>query len=54
LGLGVAPPTPTWGGLVAEGKNYFYQAPWLGLPAGVGIFLTVLCVNMIAERWGKK
>ncbi|MFN3431126.1 MAG: ABC transporter permease [Candidatus Sericytochromatia bacterium] len=54
LGLGVAPPTPTWGGLVAEGKNYFYQAPWLGLPAGVGIFLTVLSVNMIAERWGKK
>jgi peptide/nickel transport system permease protein len=54
LGLGVAPPTPTWGGLVAEGKNYFYQAPWLGLPAGACIFLVVLAVNMLSERWGKK
>lgn len=54
LGLGVAPPTPTWGGLVAEGKNYFYQAPWLGLPAGACIFLVVLSVNMLSERWGKK
>jgi peptide/nickel transport system permease protein len=54
LGLGVAPPTPTWGGLVSEGKNYFYQAPWLGLPAGACIFLVVLAVNMLAERWGKK
>lgn len=54
LGLGVAPPTATWGALVAEGKNYFYQAPWLGLPAGLCIFLTVLSVNMLADRWGKK
>lgn len=54
LGLGVAPPTATWGGLVAEGKNYFYQAPWLGLPAGLCIFLTVVSVNMLADRWGKK
>jgi peptide/nickel transport system permease protein len=50
LGLGVAPPTPTWGGLVSEGKNYFYQAPWLGLPAGACIFLVVLAVNMAVER----
>ena len=50
LGLGVAPPTPTWGGLVSEGKNYFYQAPWLGLPAGACIFLVVLTVNMLVER----
>ncbi|MFP5501379.1 MAG: ABC transporter permease, partial [Candidatus Sericytochromatia bacterium] len=50
LGLGVPPPHPTWGGLVGEGKNYLYQAPWLGLPAGLAIFLTVLSLNMLAER----
>lgn len=54
LGLGIAPPTPTWGGLVSEGKNYFYHAPWLGLPAGVLIFATVLAVNLLAERWGER
>ena len=50
LGLGVPPPAPTWGQLVGEGRSYFYHAPWLGLPAGFAIFLTVLSVNMLAER----
>ncbi|MDB5098736.1 MAG: putative permease component of transporter [Cyanobacteria bacterium RYN_339] len=50
LGLGVPPPTPTWGSLVGEARAYFYHAPWLGLPAGAAIFLTVLAVNMLAER----
>jgi peptide/nickel transport system permease protein len=50
LGLGVPPPTPTWGSLVGQGRSYFFHAPWLGLPAGFAIFLTVLAVNMLAER----
>jgi peptide/nickel transport system permease protein len=52
LGLGVPPPTPTWGGMIGDAKSFFFQAPWLGLPSGVAIFLTVLAVNMLAERWG--
>jgi peptide/nickel transport system permease protein len=54
LGLGVPPPTPTWGSLVGEARSYFYHAPWLGMPAGLLIFLTVLAVNMLAERWTSK
>ncbi|MEB3196123.1 MAG: ABC transporter permease [Candidatus Sericytochromatia bacterium] len=50
LGLGVPPPTPTWGAMVGEAKAYFFHAPWLGLPAGAAIFLTVLAVNMMADR----
>jgi peptide/nickel transport system permease protein len=49
LGLGVPPPTPTWGAMVGEAKAYFFQAPWLGLPAGAAIFLTVLAVNLLME-----
>lgn len=49
LGLGLPPPTPSWGSLVGEGKTYFFQAPWLGVPAGLAIFATVLAVNMLAE-----
>ncbi len=52
LGLGVAPPAPTWGGMIGDAKAFFFQAPWLGLPSGVMIFLTVLAVNMLAERYG--
>lgn len=50
LGLGVPPPTATWGSLVGQGRAYFFHAPWLGVPAGCAIFLTVLAVNMLAER----
>lgn len=49
LGLGVPPPTPTWGAMVGEAKAYFFQAPWLGLPAGAAIFVTVLSVNFLLE-----
>ena len=53
LGLGVPPPAPTWGGMIGDAKAFFFQAPWLGLPSGVLIFLTVLAVNMLAERFGE-
>lgn len=52
LGLGVPPPAPTWGGMIGDAKAFFFQAPWLGLPSGVMIFLSVLAVNMLAERLG--
>jgi peptide/nickel transport system permease protein len=50
LGLGVPPPTPTWGAMIGEARGYFYHAPWLGLPAGAAIFMVVLAVNQLADR----
>ena len=50
LGLGVPPPTPSWGGMIAEGRDSLDTAPSIAfLPAGA-MFLTVLAFNMIGDR----
>lgn len=52
LGLGVPPPTPSWGGMIAEGRDYLSTKPRLSLlPAGA-VFLTVLSLNLLSERIG--
>lgn len=49
LGLGVQPPTPTWGNMVTEGADFMRQAWWLvGIP-GVTIFVVVLAFNLFGE-----
>ena len=49
LGLGVQPPTPSWGGMILEGKDVLTVAPWVsGLP-GLAIIATVLSVNLFGE-----
>ncbi|MEB3188388.1 MAG: ABC transporter permease [bacterium] len=50
LGLGVRPPEPTWGAMIQAGRPYFQQAPWLVAWPGLGLFVLVLSVHMIAER----
>lgn len=49
LGLGVRPPTPEWGAMLAEGKADFYQAWWTLLFPGLAIFLTVLTLNVLGD-----
>ncbi|MDR1309097.1 MAG: ABC transporter permease [Deltaproteobacteria bacterium] len=49
LGLGVQPPTPTWGSVLAEGKNYLERAYWLSLYPGLAILVTVLSYNLLGE-----
>lgn len=49
LGLGVPPPTPTWGRMLYEGRDYLTVAPWeINLP-GLAIMLTVLSVNFMGD-----
>jgi peptide/nickel transport system permease protein len=50
LGLGVRPPTPAWGSMLAEGQSYFQVAWWNALFPGVAILLSVLCVNLLGDR----
>lgn len=49
LGLGVSPPTPEWGSMLSEGRNYLYSAPWVTIAPGSAIFLAVLAVNLLGD-----
>ena len=50
LGLGVQPPTPSWGGMINEGRNYMPGAWWLSVFPGIAVFSTVVSVNFIGDR----
>lgn len=49
LGLGVQPPTPSWGNMLMAGKDYIYFAWWLSLFPGCAILITVLAFNLLGE-----
>jgi peptide/nickel transport system permease protein len=49
LGLGVPPPTPTWGGMLADGRVYMSTAWWLATFPGVAILVTVLGINLLGD-----
>jgi peptide/nickel transport system permease protein len=49
LGLGVQPPTPTWGWMLSDGRNYLATAWWLATFPGLAIMLTVLAVNLLGD-----
>lgn len=49
LGFGPQPPTPTWGSLITEASRAMNQAPWLLLPTGGVVILTVLALNIVGD-----
>ena len=49
LGLGVQPPTPSWGLMVSEGKDFLFFEPWLITIPGVALFLLVLSINLAGD-----
>lgn len=49
LGLGVQPPGTSLGLLLGEGRNYLTTAWWMGIPAGVVIFLTTLAISLLGD-----
>jgi peptide/nickel transport system permease protein len=49
LGVGVPPPTPTWGGILGDGRAYIDTAWWIALFPGLAIMITVLAINLLGD-----
>lgn len=49
LGLGVQPPTPSWGVMISEGRNYLYESHWMTLAPGLAILLTSVGINLLGD-----
>lgn len=49
LGLGVAPPTPSWGSMIADGRGHIFFQPWLILLPGLALALLILALNLLAD-----
>ncbi|HKY41101.1 MAG TPA: ABC transporter permease [Polyangiaceae bacterium] len=49
LGFGVRPPYATWGNILADGRSYIFDAPWLFMIPGSAILLVVLAFNLVGE-----
>ena len=49
LGFGIQPPTPAWGNMLAEGRDYLLRAWWLATLPGLALTITVLGVNLTGD-----
>jgi len=49
LGLGIRPPTPSWGILLSDGRGYLADAPWMATFGGVAISLAVIGFNLVGD-----
>jgi peptide/nickel transport system permease protein len=50
LGLGIQPPRPSWGNMIAGGRDLIVSAPWVALAPGVALIVTVLAVTLLGDR----
>lgn len=55
LGFGLRPPAPSWGGLIADGRDQLAQAPWVSLGPAILLCITILAINGLGSvNFGKK
>lgn len=50
LGFGAQPPTPEWGSMLNEGRDFMQSAPWMMVYPGLAIFITVVVFNMLGDN----
>lgn len=51
LGLGVQPPNPSWGNMIAGGRDLIVTAPWVAIAPGTMLVLTVLACTLLGDAW---
>jgi peptide/nickel transport system permease protein len=51
LGLGIQPPAPSWGNMIAGGRDLLVTAPWVALAPGIALVATVLATSVIGDEW---
>jgi peptide/nickel transport system permease protein len=49
LGLGIGPPTPTWGNMILEGRDLIFAAPWVAVAPGLALTITVIAFNLLGD-----
>jgi len=49
IGVGPPPPSPTWGNIIADGRDFIPDAPWICLFPGLAVAMTVLGLNLIGD-----
>lgn len=49
LGLGVQPPTPSWGLMISEGRDFLYDAPWMVIGPGIAVLLSSVGINLFGD-----
>ncbi|MCP4224928.1 MAG: ABC transporter permease, partial [Actinomycetia bacterium] len=54
LGLGTQPPTPSWGLMLKDARDYLVIAPWMAVYPGLAIALTVFCFNILGDTLSEK
>jgi ABC-type dipeptide/oligopeptide/nickel transport system permease subunit len=54
LGLGTQPPTPSWGLMLKDARNYLALAPWMAIYPGLALALTVFCFNIMGDVLSEK
>jgi len=51
LGLGIQPPAPSWGNMIAGGRDLLVTAPWVALAPGLALVATVLATSVVGDAW---
>jgi peptide/nickel transport system permease protein len=51
LGLGIQPPAPSWGNMIAGGRDLLVVAPWVSLAPGIALVITVLATTTLGDVW---
>jgi peptide/nickel transport system permease protein len=51
LGLGIQPPAPSWGNMIAGGRDLLVVAPWIALAPGLALVVTVLATSVLGDAW---